>query len=136
MTHEMEKTARDAWIFDGIAEGPYHQITAEMRMREKRGEFFVAWNMASEPRRGLRRIPYLRLRSAREMRRRFLLRTAGWGVLGVSTLASSLAALWHARHVLLTGLGALLAIGGIIALALLSNHKPGCIGLHCPGCKG
>ena len=45
--------------------------------------------------------------------------------------------LWHARYVILQGvLGVTIAVLLMAAAGRLAGHRPTCVGLHCPGCRG
>jgi hypothetical protein len=115
------------------AQGSQHTLRSEMQRREKRGEVAVAWRHARMVLPGVLRIPYIRLRSQAAVRRRAALRVAGWLVIGAAALSGFLMALWEARFIILGAL--LLAASVLVAMRVLA-HRPGCVGLHCPGCKG
>jgi hypothetical protein len=116
--------------------GPKYQMRDHLKKLEKRGDIACLWEAATEPKPGIIRVPYVKLRTAREVKRRAVSRVllaAGSALVVVSSLS---AAVWHARHVLLMVAGSAVAAVALVALLLLVNHRPGCIGLHCPGCKG
>lgn len=134
---EIDRLAHDASrLADGIAEGLHWQLKGELRKQEKRGDIAPLWRLASTPKPGILRVPYVRLRSAREARGRLVLRLMGVGALGAGTMTALLAALWEARFVILTGVGSALVIACVWLLSRLASHSPGCVGLHCPGCRG
>jgi hypothetical protein len=113
-----------------------HMIRAEMRHQEKRGDVQVFWQecryMGEQY-----VVPYVRVRSVEEVKRRLRVRIGAGVVLGGSALVSLVMALWEARWVLLClAGGVLLLAAGFALLGLLLRHRPGCTGLHCPGCRG
>lgn len=117
------------------ARGSYWQITAKVREMERRGDVRALWEHAY--REGVERvIPYVRLRTLQEVRRRAALRlslAAGTGLVLVSTIAT---VVWQARHLLLSAAGMAVLVWSGWWVARLRGHSPGCVGLHCPGCKG
>lgn len=45
--------------------------------------------------------------------------------------------LWHARYVIMYGVLGVAALVFLLAAAgRLAGHRPTCVGLHCPGCRG
>lgn len=128
----------------GFARGPRWTLREELKKQERRGDIAVDWDSARESPQGsgYLAIPYLRLRSLAEVRRRARNRTGAavgaaigsaagflWVVAGV------LEALWDARTMLLGIAGLFLLAGGVMLIGRLARHEPGCAGLHCPGCR-
>lgn len=85
----------------------------------------------------MRAVPYVPLRTAREVRNRAVLKAAGWAVMALGGAGSLLAAAWQARVVLTyLGAGAVLTFLSLAWLLTRGNHSGACPGLHCPGCRG
>ena len=112
--------------------GPNHRTQALARRMEKRGEIRVLWAGQRVSRLGLARVPYMRLRSRRQVRRERNLRLAGWGVVGFASAVTFVASIWEARVILVGGFS--LAASGWYLTSRL-RHRGACPGLHCPGCR-
>lgn len=111
--------------------GPNHRTQALARRMVRRGEIRVDWSRASVTREGVARVPYIRLKPYEQVRRERLLRMAGYGVLGFTTLCVVLTALWEAR-IIIAG-GTILAGSAWFTITRL-RHASTCTGLHCPDC--
>lgn len=122
-------------VGQGWAHGLLHQTRGEVKRLERRGEVLALWRFERINRRaGLTRIPYVRLVTRAQVRRKFWVRASVLGASGGLLLAGVTAAAWRDRYALLAVL-LLAGIGG--TLVRFGGHwRRGCPGVHCSGCRG
>src|SRR5512132_885664 len=116
------------------ARGPGHQLKAQLRRMERRGEISVYWQDADLDRRGTLLVPYVRLVTAARIRRRTIRRWAGAGTGALTALAGLCWLLWESRYVI--SFAALAALVIVAGLRFAPHLARGCSGLHCSSCKG
>lgn len=118
----------------GRISGSRHMVAAEVRRMEGRGEIISIRRFSREPRPGVLEIPFVRLRTTRQVLRGQRIRiglVAGGGLL----LAAGVGYLfWESRMIIFS-----VILGGpVLAFLLLSARHwgNGCSGIHCAGCGG
>lgn len=117
-------------------QGPNHRTQDEVSMLVQYGEIEQLGPARPVGRRpGMVEIPYRRLApagTAARRRRRSRMMIFG-GAAGVYSLAVLWAA-WEARYIVAMAVGALLVVGGVLAVVRALSGS-GCPGVHIPGCR-
>jgi hypothetical protein len=125
----------------GFAEGPRSALVPELRRLQASGEIKVNWRgTVRVPDLGPDHIavPYVRLRSpdGGVAPNSVVWRAVGWMAVGCSAIAGVGWLLWESRWVLVSLAGAALLVMSVAWLWSLRGGGCGCVGLHCPGCRG
>ena len=106
------------------------QLRAWVGERRRRGEFADTYSIKISN--GQAHAYVLRLRPQPRRAPRVLAAVA----LGAGTLTWVGWALWEARWVILAVTSAALVGAAVVGLLAVFGHRPGCVGLHCSGCRG
>ena len=111
----------------GFARGQRWEVRAHLRELERRGDLEVLWEQARDL--GADHcVPYVRLRTLEQVRRRLVLRIGGLVIIGGGAFASFLAAVWDARQALaLIAAGAFLLAGSVVFLVNVIGRALGII---------
>lgn len=132
MSQEMQRRSETVARSIGTIKVPAameQQGRAQLRRMMERGEIASAFNPRRED--GMWLCDYERLREPRS-------RTP-WYIGGAATFIGGSVTLaylvWSSRYVILA-LAATAVVVFVIAVRVLAGHSGGCVGLHCPGCKG
>lgn len=108
-----------------------HRLAAQLTVAKRRGE--VAELGRWELHRGRHVALVLRLKRGVTWRTR----ARRWALLGLLGLALGYGLVWFALQLLgVVGWLGVPAAMLILAASMRSGHRPACVGLHCPGCRG